>query len=154
GETLDLDLPIPQTVPEGMLYVPAGRFLFGSAADTQRRDFYDTTPLYPSWTPAYLIARTETTWSQYIAYLEALPVAEAGTRPPLAVSMFLHGGAVELSRQPSGWWQLSIQPSSERYQVLAGEKIQYVGRATRRDQDWLRMPVVAVSADDADAYAA
>ena len=76
GERLALDVQLPpaESVPEGYVYVPPGRFLFGSAAsEEQRRSFYKTVPIHARTTDGYLIARHETTFADWIAFLEALP---------------------------------------------------------------------------------
>ena len=57
GETLSPSLALPAAVPDGFVYVPAGRFLFGTAND-EMRNFDASTPLHPRTTGAFLIART------------------------------------------------------------------------------------------------
>jgi formylglycine-generating enzyme required for sulfatase activity len=49
---------------------------------------------------------------------------------------------------------LAFQPGSRAYRVRAGEKVVYAARDGRKVQDWLRFPVLGVSMEDAEAYAA
>ena len=48
GETIDVSVRIPPAlaVPEGFVFVPAGRFLFGSANEEMRTGFLETVPLH------------------------------------------------------------------------------------------------------------
>ncbi len=85
GEDLRLTIPLPLLthVPDGFVYVPRGRFLFGSAADEEvRRAFFNTAPLHPVETGAYLIAKNETTYAEWLTYLGALPPKERARRTP------------------------------------------------------------------------
>src|SRR5262249_35833757 len=67
-------------VPEGMLYVPAGRTRYGSADDEETRRFLIHQPARDVEVGAFLIARTEVTNAQYIAFLEALAEPERRAR--------------------------------------------------------------------------
>jgi formylglycine-generating enzyme required for sulfatase activity/predicted Ser/Thr protein kinase len=148
---LVVDAPPARAVPEGFVYVPAGRFWFGSADAEPVRQFYGTTPLYEVSTPAYLIARDEVTFADWIAYLEALPPDERRRRTPMVQSTH---NALELRALPSGGWQLALRPTTHTYEVQLGETIHYAQRTRRAVQDWTRFPVAAVSFDDVAAYAA
>ena len=150
---LSLDRPPPPRQP-GVIYIPAGRFLFGSAApDDQRRDFFHTAPLHARETGAFWIARRETTFGDYIRFLEALPPAERDAhRPRIDKGGFQ--GALSLERLDDGAWQLTLKPSKQAYVARAGEAIVYPGRDRRARQRWLEMPVVGVTVADAEAYAA
>ena len=67
GEKLELEVTLPpaDSVPPGYVYIPAGRFLFGTATDdTLRQSFLSTVPLHPRETSAYLISRYETTYRE------------------------------------------------------------------------------------------
>jgi serine/threonine protein kinase/formylglycine-generating enzyme required for sulfatase activity len=152
SEKLSLDIPLPAAarVPEGFVYVAPGRFLFGSAAeDETRRAFYNTPPLHQTTTNAFLIARYEATYADWIAFLRTLPPGERALRAPLVASLT---GAVELKELPGGDWQLSLQPTKHVYTARMGEKIHYEAREKRAVQDWLRFPVSGVSVEDAEAY--
>jgi serine/threonine protein kinase/formylglycine-generating enzyme required for sulfatase activity len=153
GEALRLSIPVPllTRVPEGFVYVPHGRFLFGSAADEEvRRAFFNTAPLHPVETGAYLIARNETTYAEWLTYLGALPPKERARRTPKVSGLT---GALELTQLEGGEWQLTLQPTTRVYTAKSGEMIHYESRKRRFIQDWLRFPVSGISLEDAEGYA-
>ena len=154
GETLDLQVALPQAaaVPAGMIYVPAGRFLFGSADSSDlRRGFLNSPPMHEVTTGAYLIARDEVTFGDWIAFLDALPPAERGRRTPSSVTP---QSALSLTEVAPHHWRLDVVRASKPYSIDQGQPLHYDDRDRRADQDWLRLPVAAVSFEDALAYAA
>ncbi len=143
-------LPEAERVPEGFVYVPAGRFLFGSTADEEtRRSFFNTPPLHETTTGAFFIARNEVTYEDWIAFLRTLPPDERARRAPRVQGLT---GALELKELQGQTWQLALQPTKHLYTARMGEKIRYEGRALRAVQDWLRFPVAGVSPEDAEVY--
>ncbi len=156
GESLSIALTLPRagTVPEGFVHVPPGRFLVGSAApDDQRRDYFHAVPLHPANTPGFLIERTETTFAQWLAYLEALPPAERAARTP-RVGKGGFKGALQLHQLGPGRWSLTFQPTVQAFSAGPGEALIYSARKRRKAQRWARLPVVGITADDASRYAA
>jgi len=156
GESLSVSLKLPAAaaVPEGYAYVPPGRFLLGSAAeDSQRRDFFHSVPRHPASTRGYLIAHTETTFAQWLTYLEALPAAERSRRTP-RVGKGGFKGALQLERIKQGLWRITFQPTVHALTALSGEALNYPGRKARASQRWLRLPVVGITALEAEQYAA
>jgi formylglycine-generating enzyme required for sulfatase activity len=153
GERRRLSLPLPREgrLPEGFVYVPPGRVLFGSAADPSVREFFNAVPLHPRETAGYLIARHETTYAEWLAYLESLPPRERERRTPHVGKAFQ--GLLALERV-EGTWRLRFQPGGESYTVRAGERLRYAKRERRAEQDWLRFPVTGISLEDASAYTA
>ena len=152
GEQLSLEVALPARVPEGFAYVPAGRFLFGAAAEESVREFFNTPPLHAVQTGAYLIARTETTYADFMPFLDALPPVEREKRAPHVGANGLNG-QLDL-RRVEGAWQLTIDLGGKPQQLREGEPLRLPARAERREQDWRRLPVAGVSMDDARAYAA
>jgi serine/threonine protein kinase len=76
-----VSLPEAARVPEGFVYVAAGRFLFGSsAADEVRRRLHDTMPLHESETGSFLIAKDRVTYEEWLAFLRASPPEERARR--------------------------------------------------------------------------
>jgi serine/threonine protein kinase/formylglycine-generating enzyme required for sulfatase activity len=141
-----------ERVPEGFVYVAPGRFLFGSAADEEaRRVFFNTAPLHEASTSAFLIAKHETTWGDWLTFLRALPLDERARRTPRVAGL---SGALELRDLGEGGFELTLQPTKRAYVAREGEPIRYEARARRAVQDWLRFPVSGVSLEDAEAYAA
>ncbi len=156
GERLavDVELPAEGDVPAGYVYVPPGRFLFGSAGDEEgRRGFFDTVPLHEARTEGYLIGRTEITFADWITFLDASPPPERARRTPRAELRIGMSGLLRLEARPEGW-RLVLQPADHTYEARAGEPFAYGRRAERAIQDWRRFPVAGIAAEDAAAYAA
>ncbi len=151
---LTLRLPPAEAVPPGYVYVPPGRFAFGSAADDGlRRDYFHTVPLHEVETGGYLIADHETTFAEWIEFLEALPEAErAALTPRVGKGGFT--GALGLERLPDGRWRLTIQPADTPYTVVEGEPLVYAGRTRHAAHDWRRLPVVGIAVADAQRFTA
>ncbi|WP_433933840.1 protein kinase [Sorangium cellulosum] len=147
---IELDLPLPEQVPDGFVYVPPGPFLFGSAEPdrTIRSERYYAMPIHRAETGAYLIARVEVTFEDWIRYLEALSPDERARRTPRGRD---NTDALALDPIAPGRWRLSFQDGRVRYSAATGEP--YVGRGGRRGR-WERFPVVGISQEDAAAYAA
>ncbi|HRI52446.1 MAG TPA: SUMF1/EgtB/PvdO family nonheme iron enzyme, partial [Pseudomonadota bacterium] len=158
GETLPLTLELPaqDAVPPGFVYIPPGRFLFGSAEpETLRRSFLTAVPEHEVRTGAYLIAQHETTYAEWLEFLEDLPPGErAGHALNLGKGGFT--GAVKLTRQPGGGWQLALQPVTQLYKARSGEPLVYSSPGSARErriaQDWLKLPVSGISRRDATEY--
>jgi len=154
--TIVIDLPPASAVPDGFVYVPPGRFLYGSRDEEPARLWFTAVPMHERETPGYLIARTETTYAQWLEYLDSLPAKERDARAPkIGVSATIQeGGGMELARDAKGW-RLRFAPANiQEYRAYAGERIVYRDRTHRREQDWLRMPISGISPDDALAYVA
>lgn len=155
GGTLTVDLPTAPVdqVPGGFVYVPPGRFLFGGGKDEElRKGFHHTVPPHPVDQAGFYIARFETTFAEWIEYLESLPPAARSARLP-AVHAGGFEGALTLEPLDDGRWRLTFKPTATRYSAATGETIEYPSRTRNRRQDWLRLPVVGLTAADAVAYA-
>lgn len=150
---LEVALPRPGQVPEGMIYIPPGAFLIGSRDETSFRTVYQhASPLYRTTTRGYLISRTEVTFEDWLAYLRALPAAEREAHrqssPPGAQR------SVRLELDAFARFTLVLQPTSEAYSAREGQPIIYPGRTLRSKVRWEQLPVSGVSYEDAVAYAA
>lgn len=160
GERYEIHVDLPAArqgselygVPPDFAFIPAGRFLVGSSGDAKLRSFLKTTPLQEIETPAYLIARRETTFGEWIRFLNALDPTEHAKRTPTAEAS-VYGGALKLTRLSGGSYELTFAPGSAPYKLTAGQLINYKGRSTNETQDWLKFPVAGVSSDDIEAYA-
>ncbi|HUU00931.1 MAG TPA: SUMF1/EgtB/PvdO family nonheme iron enzyme [Myxococcota bacterium] len=151
---LALGLPVSDAIPPGFAYVPPGRFLFGSAADDdQRREFFHTVPIHDVSTKGFLIARYETTFAQWIEFLNDLPQKKRAKHLP-RVGKGGFQGALSLKELAGGSWQLRFKPANQVYQAQSGQSIVYPGRKRNQKQDWLRFPVSGISAGDAQRYCA
>jgi formylglycine-generating enzyme required for sulfatase activity len=150
GERLFLPFSMPEGVPQGFVFVPAGRFFFATSADESVREFFNTVPIHPVRMGAFLIAREEVTYADWIAFLEALPPDQREAHRPHVGSVGLTGD-LDLALA-GGHWQLSLAVGDHHYLLHDGDTWQLPGRA--RAVDWHMLPVAGISYADAKAYAA
>lgn len=147
---IDIELPKQELVPANFAYVPTSRFLVGTTESDHGRRFLNTVPIHEAKTNAYLIAKSETTYGDWIEYLSALPSAQ---RPHSAQQLSLFKGAVELVQLPDKTWQITMKPADINLTARQGESVRFPLRTKRATQNWLRMPVGGITATDAEAYA-
>ncbi|MGH2898386.1 MAG: SUMF1/EgtB/PvdO family nonheme iron enzyme, partial [Solirubrobacteraceae bacterium] len=125
-------LPTLAAAPAGMIYVPQGRFLFGSADSSEaRRGFLKAAPLHEVATDAYFIGRNEVTFAEWIAFLDDLPPEERRRRSP-QISL---QSQFKLSELGPRRWELTMTPTTRTYTAETGERLRYERRAKRADQD-------------------
>lgn len=144
-------LPLATSIPAGFVYVPAGSYLYGSDDDEAlRRTFLRAQPMHEVETDAYLIARTEVTFGQWIEYLRSLSGAERETRKPRTAG---DGAGVNLEDRGDEF-TLLLRPTEEVYRAREGELLSYPDRTIRKSVRWERLPVSGISWEDALAYTA
>ncbi|MEZ4450655.1 MAG: protein kinase [Nannocystaceae bacterium] len=149
GETLEISFEIPEAarIPSGYTYIPPGRFLFGSTdSEMLRQSFFNAVPLHTVTTDGYLIADHEVTYGEWIDFLDTLGPEEQGARSPKT-------DEIGLARGPDGW-ALTLTIGGVEVIRRPGERVVYEARPIPRPQDWLRWPVLGLSVEDAEAYAA
>jgi formylglycine-generating enzyme required for sulfatase activity len=152
NEDFTVDVPIPASVPDGYIYVPPGRTVFGSKDPESVRAFFFGIPMHATTTDAYLIGRHEVTFGEWIEFLEALPDDERAAHTPGIASSGAGGGALSLTRDATGW-RLAMTPvTTVLTPAAAGQPVRYPDRDRRVEQDWLKLPVIAVSYNDVLAY--
>ena len=154
GETIKQQIVLPAAGSErpGMIYVPPGRFLFGSADSTDlRRGFLNTPPVHEIQTGGYYIGRDEITFGQWIEFLDDLAPQERRRRSPSSVSP---QSSLTLTEIGPRRWRLALTPTTRTYTAETGQRLRYEHRTRRADQDWTKFPVTAVSYDDAVAFTA
>ena len=155
GEALALNITLPPAaeIPKDFIYIPAGRFLFGSPGDEDlRRRFLTAVPLHEVHTDAYLIARYETTYAEWITFLESLPMPQRSVHMRTGDSApFRHAPTLALL---GGKWHITVPLGDVSAAASAGELLHYPTRTRRIDQDWLRFPVSGLNLADAGAYLA
>ncbi len=141
---LVLDLPRADSVPDGMVYIPAGTYLSGSRDETDLRiGFMNAAPLHAVMTGAYLIGRYEVTVAEWIEFLDSLPATERRARtPPLLVEV-----------APKRW-RFTFARDSHTYISEMGERFRYKDRTKRAEQDWMRFPIGGVVVEDLTHFAA
>jgi formylglycine-generating enzyme required for sulfatase activity len=153
GGREQLRLTLPTTVPPGYVYIPPGCFLRGSAEPEEVRGFMSSPPLHRSCLDAgYLIGKTEVTFEDWMAYLDALP-PDAPARRILEQPHFSTPGAITLRRQPDGRWLFSFhRTNKDVLSAREGEPFHYPGRSQRNSVDWRKFPLSGVSAEDLAGY--
>jgi formylglycine-generating enzyme required for sulfatase activity len=153
GEAVEVTLHLPAagSIPEGFVLVPAGRFLWGTGSGEEARAFFGGPPLHPAETGAFLIARDETTYADWLAFLRALPEEERRRRAPSARDQ---GFVTALAELPDGGFELMLGPEGRPYTARTSAPLRYPGRRLRAEQDWARLPVSGVSFEDALRYVA
>jgi formylglycine-generating enzyme required for sulfatase activity len=121
-------------VPEGMVYVPAGRMLYGSRDDEEVRGFLTHMPMHDVEVSAFLVARNEVTIAEYVAFLDALPESERKARMPLGLAAMSDGRIGWRPRRaiyaPGAKWCNDVQPCV----------------------DWVRLPVSGASREDGERF--
>jgi serine/threonine protein kinase/formylglycine-generating enzyme required for sulfatase activity len=148
---IDVHAPVVGSIPDGYVLIPGGPFLFGSRSESRvRQDFFHTVPEHRIELPSFLISRFETSFADWLAFVDALPASERASRVP-HVGKGGFQGALELKRVKDDWI-FSFQPTTQVYSARWGEPIVYLKRDKRASQDWRRFPVVGITADDAQAY--
>jgi formylglycine-generating enzyme required for sulfatase activity len=108
--------------------------IYGSADDEGTRFFLTHQPARDVEVGAFLIARTEVTNADYMAFLDALPEPERQARLPAGLTL-LPGGRI-------AWKQ--------------GDRVLRLGEPYCRGRepcvDWLRLPVMGTNRDDGESY--
>jgi len=152
GEARSLRIPLPRAdeLPPDFRYIPAGRFFYGDHDEEWRVAFLNAAPLHERTQPAFLIKAHETTFAEWIAFLDALPRKERLARMPANKAV---QATVLLAEPAPGAWKLSLNISHHLLEAWSGHKLAYVGRpAGASVQDWLKFPVISVSPLDVRAY--
>jgi formylglycine-generating enzyme required for sulfatase activity len=130
-----------------MIYVPPGRFVFGSSdEESMRKLFFYATPLHQISTGAYLIAREEVSFGQWIEFLNDLPADEQTKYAP---SM----DQVKLERVDDTW-VVSFGPVEASLKAAEGELLVFSERPREAEQDWARWPIIGIGRAGAQAYVA
>jgi formylglycine-generating enzyme required for sulfatase activity len=134
--TLDVWLPPAAQVPPDLVYIPAGRFLYGSGDDEATRQFLTHQPLHEVELGPFLIGQTEVTNGAFAAYLRA---AAPSLTPPLP-----------------GGFTLSAD-GRVTFHAMDGQALAEGQRYCPWHQpcvDWARLPVGRVAVDDVARYLA
>jgi formylglycine-generating enzyme required for sulfatase activity len=134
-----------------MIYIPPGVFLTGSNAHPYlRKQFQQSPPLHLAATGAYLIARTEVTFADWLDYLRQLKGDERTLRQqdqPRGAQ-----GTVRLEGGPTRF-RLVLHPATVEYEAWEDEPLRYQGRAKRERVVWERLPASGIPFTNAVAYA-
>lgn len=154
-----IERPARSRVPEGFVFVPTGRFLFGYGTgemhESQRR-WYGTIPLHEREIESFLIARYETTYGDWLEFLrECFPDRCPGIAAHLpAIEADMSGGVdIEMRASPGDRWELLVKlHDGNQQRVQLGQPIVYAERARNQEQAWERVPVIGVSPSEIHAF--
>ncbi len=147
--SVSLELPAAAAVPEGYVYIPPGPAPFGSTDEVMRKAFLDALPFHTVPLDAFLIARNETTFAQWIEFLETLSPEELAELNPKVDSQ---GIAQQLERLPDGAWKLTLGRTTNTYSALEQQPIVYSTREKRKSHDWLKMPATGLTPPEIERY--
>ena len=117
------------------------------------RRFFTTAPQHEVRTDAYLIARYETTYAQWLAFLRDLPGDERAKYLPSSRTMLL-GAGISLAESKDGIWSLSIAAGDLVLKADEHQPIVYPTRKLNASMAWSKMPVTGVNLEDANAFVA
>ncbi|MCG8418822.1 MAG: protein kinase [Proteobacteria bacterium] len=160
ARSIDLTLPAPEEIPPGYVYIPPGDFLFGYSEDSAGRYgriWSQTLPQHKRRTAGFAIARHETTYGEWIEYLNDLSPEQreanlpAAERPENSVHLRIQGTTylLEYRAEPFG-----SDNDQKTVRVRAGQSVDYPGRSEmHRSQNWLRFPVTGISGQQVVRYA-
>ncbi|MBL9041051.1 MAG: SUMF1/EgtB/PvdO family nonheme iron enzyme [Myxococcales bacterium] len=152
GEKLRLDFRLPKegTIPSGFVYIPPGRFLFGSGAEeVVRSGLLTTVPLHEIRTAGYIINRHETTFTDVLEFLSSLSTEQRAQLPILTNETF----EVFLKEIPSRGWSLRLKTGPETVQAGPDEPLIYPGRKQRSKQVWVKLPWSGINVNDSELFA-
>jgi serine/threonine protein kinase/formylglycine-generating enzyme required for sulfatase activity len=147
--TVTVTLPPADAVPNGFIYVPPGRFLYGSRDIESVRTFLRAEPMHLVETGAYLIARDEVTYDGYLEFLAAQSPTDRATLLAASAS-----GPMQLELRPEGNWRLTLTFPTNSHTVDSGVPIVYPGRTQRASVAWERLPLTGITDLEANAYMA
>ncbi len=155
---VDVALPEPGAIPAGFAFIPAGQFWAGGGGElaTERaRSWATAPPLHQRQLGSYLIAKHQTTFAEWITFLNDLPPQERDQWLPKAgMEEWIR---VELQRDLDTYrLRLKTMGTSQPFIAREGEMITYAGRKNRKlsVQDWTRFPVTGISGHAAQMYTA
>jgi serine/threonine protein kinase/formylglycine-generating enzyme required for sulfatase activity len=149
--TLPLRMPVVADVPKGFVYVAGGDFLDGDSDESSRIRFLNAPPIHRVTGHPFLISRLETTFADWIVFLQSLSPADRKMRAPRLAS---DRGSVILTPTGPAQWQLELIIGQFKTTARLGEPMTFPGRKLNRSQRWENFPVTGISYDDATAYVA
>jgi eukaryotic-like serine/threonine-protein kinase len=161
SETLQVEISLPKIgeIPPGFIYIPAGRFLFGATGDdNMRRSYFSNQPLHHVTTGPYLIAENETTYADYIPFLDSLGAQEQLERMPDNTTDLQPYNTTEFHRRGNtlhkrnNRWELTIYAGDKTYVASRGELLTYPERSERARVDWTNFPIGGLDLVDVAAY--
>jgi len=151
GEAVDVVVALPPLakVPQGFVYIPEGRFSYGSGEIESVREFLRAEPIHVVETGPYLIGRTEVTFAECIEFLAAQPAEERAARLKAMAS-----GPTWLEELPDDRWRITLTVNGLVHTAESGALLVYKGRTQRANAVWEQLPVSGIDSVDAGLYMA
>ncbi|MFO0620499.1 MAG: SUMF1/EgtB/PvdO family nonheme iron enzyme [Polyangia bacterium] len=152
GEHIKIKLSIPKagSIPSGFVYIPPGKFLFGSSAEELiRAGQLSTVPLHNVDTAGYLISKYEVTMGDWLNYIEALPPNIQQNLSMISNS----SNSILFKKIENKTWQVRIQHAAETTTSNPDGTLVYQHRKLRKTHQWKDLPMVGISGNEAEEYA-
>src|SRR5262249_41013570 len=138
-----------EKAPEGFVFIPEGYFFFGSKDPEELRLSLEAQPQHRVYQQAFMIAINETTFGEWLQFLDTLSNSEKARYAPHDST---YRGGVRVS-QKHQIWGMELTPGSSTMTAPAGRKLEYPGRqGASRFVDWLKLPVSGIDLDGELAY--
>ena len=150
--TIEVALPPTTTVPDGFIYIPAGKVLYGTDGQEEIRLSFNAEPLHPISVDSFLIGRHEVTYNEYLTYLEALPAERRQALLTAAVTE--SADTPHLKELSPGVWELELRQGHRAYTARSGEMLTYEGRKHRASVEWEKLPITGITPIEAQEYIA
>jgi len=151
GEHIKIQFQLPKSdrVPPGYIYIPPGRFLFGSGADEMvRAGLLTTIPIHEVKTGGYLISRTEVTFAQVLDFLASLSPEERAKMPLLSKD----NHPVLLKEGPKQAWSLRMQHGNISTESSADDEWLYKHRKIRASHRWTDLPLSGMNVAEQERF--
>ena len=152
--------PRKADIPDGFVYVHEGlsQIGFGGKAEHEPyRELFETAPAHQRHSQAFLIARHETTYREWLEFATwCLDTESCRRKLGTSVVPLAREGAlqVELTRIHESGWEFHWRNTGDDmgYRARIGETVRYRGRKPSIEQDWLQFPVTGISAAVIEAH--
>jgi serine/threonine protein kinase/formylglycine-generating enzyme required for sulfatase activity len=153
GEHLNIQFGLPKTgsIPPGYVYIPPGRFMFGSGSDEMvRAGLLTTVPMHEVHTDGYLISRTEVTFGAILEFAESLSPED---RAQIAI-FSKESSPVLLKEGPPKNWSLNMMHGSISTHGTPDGTWIYQHRKIRALQRWTALPATGLSLAEQEQFMA
>jgi formylglycine-generating enzyme required for sulfatase activity len=157
---ISIHRPLIANIPDGFVYVSEGWFWSGYGQTPEEdgyRDWHEASPLHLVHSDAYLIGEHETTYREWLEYVDDCTWRPCpGGAPARAIVAQNEDFLLEVVHEPGQGWQIHWKPdpAQDGYRAMAGDDLVYEAREHLRSQDWLAFPVSGVSWFEVQRYLA
>jgi formylglycine-generating enzyme required for sulfatase activity len=151
GESRQLAVTLPPltAIPKNFIYVPAGDYLAGSNDPEALRLPQVAPPMMLRTTGNFLIGKFETTYAEWLEFVDAQPKEQQASLLPGVDSPF---ASVSFERAPDSNWSIRLRPDKFVYTASWDEPLHYAERDHGAVQDWHLLPLGGISPESAVLY--